>query len=551
MNGTRSNAWLVAAGLALLLLWFNALDIRPLFNPDEGRYAEIPREMLAGHDWVVPHLNGLAYIEKPPLQYWMTAIAYSLFGVSELSARLYMTLTAFGTIIVVWWAARRLWTRELAARAAVVAASMLLFILLGQWLTLDMSLTFYLTLALCAFLVAQVHAEQERPEDAQRCMLLAWAAAALGVLTKGLVAAVIPAAVLVLHTLYTRQTAPWRRLNLKCGLPAFALIAVPWHVLAQRRLPDFVDFFLIREHFARFMTPVSDRQEAPWFFAAVYLLGSLPWTIPAVRCAITGWRRNQAGAADGAFDARVFLWIWSAFVVVFFSVSDSKLIPYILPAFPALAILIAASRLKALTTDVARSAALVTAAGVGCIVLAACLPWLLKSSDRAAYFLPLRQPLYVLAVPLLVAGSIAWLRRRRDVTVNAAMLGAGWIISVLLLLRAVGVVAPLYSGVLLAKAQSAPPTHQRVYSVATYDQTLPFYWRRPVTLVIFRGELDYGLRHDSKSWIGSLDDFLVRWLQENSAYAVMEPDTFETLRSRGAPMREIARDAHRILVARQ
>ena len=90
-----------------------------------------------------------------------------------------------------------------------------------------------------------------------------------------------------------------------------------------------------------------------------------------------------------------------------------------------------------------------------------------------------------------------------------------------------------------------------MYSVATYDQTLPFYWRRPVTLVVFRGELDYGLRHDSSTWIGSVDQFLVRWRQENIAFAVMEPSTFNTLRSGGAPMREVARDVHRVLVARQ
>jgi 4-amino-4-deoxy-L-arabinose transferase-like glycosyltransferase len=548
LSNPRGNRWVAALVLGLLALWLDASASRPLFNPDEGRYAEIPREMLQGRDWIVPHLNGLAYIEKPPLQYWGTAASYALFGVSELSARLYTTLTAFGTLAAVWWAARRIWTGELAARATVVSASMLLFVLMGQLLTLDMSLTCYMTLTLSAFMVAQIHAEQERPRSARRCMAVAWAAAALGVLTKGLIAAVIPAAVLVLYTLYTRHTAPWRRLNFAVGLPAFALIAVPWHVLAQRRLPDFAQFFFVREHFSRFMTPVSDRQESPWFFGAVFLLGSLPWTLPAVRSALTGWRRS---AAAGGFDPMVFLWIWVAFVVLFFSLSDSKLIPYILPAFPALAILIAAGRLSTLVQDMSRSAALVAVAGVAGLTAAAFLPELLRSSDRAEYFLPLRGPLCAAAAALLAAGGVGWVRRRRDVTVNAAVLSAGWLIAVLMLLRSAGAVAPVYSGVLLAKAQSAPPAEQPVYSVATYDQTLPFYWGRKVTLVGFRGELDYGLRHDPKAWIGSLDEFLVRWRQEDKAYAVMEKGTYETFRSGGAPMREIARDAHRILVARQ
>ena len=548
MSSVRRNAWVMALGVGLLALWVDALAVRPLFNPDEGRYAEIPREMLQGHDWVVPHLNGLAYIEKPPLQYWATAASYSLFGISELSARLYTALTAFGTLGAVWWAARGIWTRELASRAVVISASMLLFVLLGQLLTLDMSLTFFLTLSLSAFLVAQVRAEQDRPRSVSRCMAVAWSAAALGVLTKGLIAAVIPAAVLVLYTLRTHDTAPWRRLNFRFGLPAFALIAVPWHMLAQARLPDFVQFFFVREHFARFMTPVSDRQEAPWFFVAVFLLGTLPWTLPAVRGALTGWRRS---AAAGAFDHGVFLWLWVVFVLVFFSLSDSKLIPYILPAFPALAILIAAGKLSSLIRDVSRSAGLMALAGVAGLAAAAFLPELLKSADRAAYFLQLRGPLFAAAATLLMTGGVGWLRRRTDVTVNVALLGAGSLIAILLMLRSAGAVAPLYSGLLLAKAEAPPPADQRVYSVATYDQTLPFYWRRPVTLVVFRGELDYGLRQDSTGWIGSLDEFLVRWRQESKAYAVMERSTYETLRSGGVPMREVTRDAHRILVARQ
>jgi len=139
----------------LTLLWLATLAARPLFNPDEGRYAEIPREMQSAGDWVIPHLNGLAYIEKPPLQYWATAVSYRLLGPSEFAARLYTALTALATILLAWLAARRLWGLEAAWRAAAVLSGMLLFVVLGQLLTLDMSLTFYMTLSLAAFLSAQ------------------------------------------------------------------------------------------------------------------------------------------------------------------------------------------------------------------------------------------------------------------------------------------------------------------------------------------------------------------------------------------------------------
>jgi len=223
--------WIYPALAALLtLVWLATLTARPLFNPDEGRYAEIPREMLTGGDWVIPHLNGLAYIEKPPLQYWATAVSYRLLGPSEFAARLYTALTALGTILLAWLVARRLWGLEAGWRAAAVLSGMLIFVVLGQLLSLDMSLTFFMTLSLAAFLSAQQAAEP-RP-----WMLLAWAAAGLGVLTKGLVAAAIPAAVLILYSLYSRDVTPWRRLHARWGLPLFLAITVPWHWLAARSM---------------------------------------------------------------------------------------------------------------------------------------------------------------------------------------------------------------------------------------------------------------------------------------------------------------------------
>ena len=192
--------WALAALLAFV--WLATLDTRPLFNPDEGRYAEIPREILSSGDWVIPHLNGLVYIEKPPLQYWATALMYRLLGPSALTARLYCALTALGTLWVTGLVARRLWGFEAGWLAAAVLSGMLLFVVLGQLLTLDMSLTFYMTLSLAAFLLAQTAAQP------RRWMLLAWIGAALGVLTKGLVAAAIPAAVLVIYSVSCRDFGP-------------------------------------------------------------------------------------------------------------------------------------------------------------------------------------------------------------------------------------------------------------------------------------------------------------------------------------------------------
>jgi 4-amino-4-deoxy-L-arabinose transferase-like glycosyltransferase len=531
------------AGLALFvaMIWLGTLGVRPLFNTDEGRYAEIPREMLAGGDWVVPHLNGLPYIAKPPLQYWATAGSFRLFGLSEFSARLYTALTALATIGILWLLARALWDKAAAWRAAAILASLSLFPVLGQLLTLDMSLSFYMTASLAAFLMAQ------RTPGNRAFMLIAWAATACAVLTKGLVAALIPAAVLVLYTAISRDMAPWRRLNWPWGLGLFLSITVPWHWLAARRLPDFLNFFFVHEHFARYLTPIADREEPWWFFGAVFLAGCLPWTLAALRALWRGWRHR---VPPGDFNTPLFLGLWAAFVFGFFSLSDSKLIPYVLPALPALALLIAILPPASLRRDLIATAGvtLLVAAVIAAAGLAG--PRLLSPSERSPFFLLLANPLLRIAAVLGLSGLLSLLRRLRDPTGATVFLGAGWCLAVLLLQGAAAAVAPIYSGARLAAAIAGADREVPIYSVSTYDQTLPFYLRRTVTLVGYRGELDYGLRHTPGAGIGDIGGFLRAWSGEPRAFAVMERGMFDHLRSQGLTMRIVSSDLNRVLVAK-
>ncbi|HEV7357344.1 MAG TPA: glycosyltransferase family 39 protein, partial [Steroidobacteraceae bacterium] len=472
--------WLYVGLAALVsLVWLATLSSRPLFNPDEGRYAEIPREMLSGGDWVVPHLNGLVYIEKPPLQYWATAVTYRLFGVNEFSARLYTALTALASIALAGFLTARFWGIESGWRTAAILSGMFMFVVLGQLMTLDMSLTFWMTASLAGFLLAQ------RAEQGQRgWMLLAWVAAAFGVLTKGLVAAAIPAAVLVIYSLWSRDFAPWRRLHLTLGLPLFLGITVPWHWLAALRLNDFLQFFFVHEHFARYLTPISDRQEPWWFFGWVFLAGTVPWTVPALRVVVSGW---GGSAPRGRFRPTLFLWIWVIFICVFFSLSDSKLMPYILPAIPALAVLIAALPAASLKRDFLVTSILTTAAALALGVASFRLPALIPDSGARPYFLLLANPAREVAAVLLVSGLFVWVQGAREVTRCGVVLGVGWSLAVLLLIRAASLIAPIYSGIDLAAALPPAERDAPLYSVRTYDQSLTFYLQRTVTLVEYRG----------------------------------------------------------------
>ncbi len=533
--------------LFVTTLWLATLSLRPLFNTDEGRYAEIPREMLASGEWSIPHLNGLMYLEKPPLQYWATAASLSVFGRNEFAARLYTALCALGAVIAASLAAGRLWGPAASVRTAALLSSMLLFLAMGQLLTLDMSLTACMTVALAAFLTAQ---SAGMPWE-RRLMLLAWGATGLGVLTKGLVAAAIPAGVLLLYSAYARDFSPWRRLHAAAGAGLFLLIAVPWYALVAHRVPGFLEFFFVHEHLARYLTPSADREETWWFFVPVLLLGSMPWTIPAVRALCSGWRRPVQG-----FDARLFLRIWVLFVLVFFSLSDSKLIPYILPAFPALALLVAALPDESLERDLMRTAWLTIAAALALGFVCLYAPSHVSPSERSPYFLALAGPLAQIAALLAASGLYVLAQRRRGgarrgVTRPAVFLGVGWCLSGLLLVQAAARLAPVYSGIELARALPAISPDIPVYSIATYDQTLPFYWARTVRLVAYRGELDFGLRRDPSAEIPDIDAFIELWDGESQAYAVADQKTYRLLRGRDLPMREIAHDANRVLVARR
>ena len=256
-------------------------------------------------------------------------------------------------------------------------------------------------------------------------------------------------------------------------------------------------------------------------------------------------------AGRRGFDATLFLKIWVWFVCVFFSLSDSKLIPYILPAMPALALLTASLPASALGRDLSRTAIGTVAIAIGLALLCLFAPGHIAPSDRSAYFLALRGPLAEIAVLLAVSGLYVLSRRGRDATEAAMFLGAGWCLAGLLAMRAASAVAPIYSGVGIARAFPTVPQDAPLYSIAMYDQTLPFYWGRTVTLVSYRGELDYGLKRDPGAEIPTVAQFVELWTQESSGFAVMEKPMFDELVKSGVPMREVARDAGRVLAARR
>jgi len=268
----RGSKWL--AWIVLAAAWFATTPLRPMLDPDEGRYAEIPREMLASGDWITPRFDGLKYFEKPPLQYWATAAVYAGAGQSEWSSRLWSVGLAFGCLALTF-----AWTRALFGGGAALAALTALavspyFLIVGHLNLLDAGLTFFLTAAVLSFTRAQTAVPGSSAE--RNWMLTAWAAAALAVLSKGIVVGVLTGSALIVYTLIARDVRPWRRLHVAAGLPLFIVLTCPWFIAVSMRNPGFASFFFVHEHFTRFLTTVHQRVEPWWYFLPLLLLGVLP-----------------------------------------------------------------------------------------------------------------------------------------------------------------------------------------------------------------------------------------------------------------------------------
>ncbi len=540
----RSRLAVAAAVLAFLVLWFGNLDARRLIRPDEGRYAEIAREMAVSGDWITPRLNGIKYFEKPPLQYWATALSFRAFGQDEWTARLWPALMGALAVLVVWRAGRRVFGAEAGDLSGALAAGMLWIAANGHLNTLDMGLTAWLTVALAGFLWAQRDAALASERRAG--MTVAWTGCALAVLSKGLVGLVLPGGAVALYLLASRQWALLTRLRPLAGVLLVAALCAPWFVAVSRANPEFARFFFVHEHFERFLTPVHRREAPWWYFLPLLLTGALPWTRLAMRAAWDAWRPEGTD-----FRPRLFLLCWIAFPVLFFSASSSKLPSYILPVFPALAWL-AGERLARLPAASLRWDALLLAPlAAGALALGLRLERYANARTTVEMYRQFDHWVVAAALVALLTAAVAFALSRRGRRLGAAtVLSLGSLAAWQCAFTGHDGLSPSFSAAAIA-AEVRPRLRPDCpfYSVRAYDQTLPFYLGRTVTLVEFEDEMAFGLRQEPALAIGSLGEWQARWTGASCAYGFAEPELFETLRDAGVPLRVLARDTRRVIFA--
>lgn len=539
----RTTVLLLLAVFALL--WFGNLDYRKLVRPDEGRYAELPRQMAVTGDWLTPRLNGIKYFEKPPLQYWATAAAYRMFGEHEWTVRLWPALTGFVAVILTGIATAALFGATAGLYAAAVLASSLGYMLVAHIATLDMGFTLFMTLALAGFALGLAPGRADAVRA--RWIYAAWAGMALAVLSKGLAGVVLPLFVLGLYVVLHWNWKLVARVRPVTGGLLFLAIAAPWFVLVSIANPEFPSFFFIHEHFARFLTKVHRRAAPWWFFVPILLLGILPWVVAMAGAIRDGLRRS----AEATFHAPRFLVLWAVAIFLFFSASSSKLPSYILPIFPALAILIGWHLTRVGDTGLRGTLALYGAVGVILAAIAPVAERFAPNGEDLALFAAYVPWLRAAGVIMVLGAIGAWLVHRRNRT--AAILGVAF--SVLVaeqsLMMGHEELAPRSS--FHAMAQRVQP-HLRegapFYSVGTYEQTLPFYLKRTVTLVAFADEMAYGLEQEPQLWFPDLASFQEKWRKDDYALAIMPPRIYDELTRAALPMTVIARNNRHVVVVR-
>lgn len=516
---TRWSVWLLLA-----IAWFATLGWRPLFEPDEGRYAEIPREMQVSGDWVTPHLDGFKYFEKPALQYWATAAVYSVFGEHEWTSRLWSSALAFLCVPLTFSFARRLYRSDRVATAAAAALAVNpYFVVVGQLNLLDSGLCFFLTGAVFAFLVAgEGHAER-------KWMMLAALSLALAVLSKGPVALLLAGATALIHALITRSVRPLHRWHLPYTVPLFLIVCVPWFVVVSLRNPEFPEFFFIHEHVARYLTDVHERVQPWWYFIPCVLLASLPWLGSLGRFLRTAGRSNSVTA---------FLAIFCGVVFVFFSASHSKLLPYVMPMMPALAVLLA-PHIISFVRAARAFAAVVVILGAGMCIFAL----------REGHTLDPSLVTWTV-VAIVMAATAAFISSRIARAWVPAALGS--ILAAQALMMAYASFPPAQSSkALLADARQYIGPRTELFSVNQYRQSVPPYLGRKVRLVGYQGELEFGIQHDrGDDFIPSLDTFADIWMHSTDALAFVDPDTMDAVKALNIPFRLRAFDGKSFVITR-
>lgn len=475
LTARRRRLALAAAALIALLGLIVELGGYPLLDPDEGRNAEVAREMAVSGDYLVPRLNGLPYADKPVLFFAATAASIDLLGVGETAARLPSLAFTLMTLAFVAWYGRRLFGGDAGWIAAVAATTTPFTLAYARTVIFDAALTLWVVLSIAGFQQA-IDGSQEPPHTQDRSTYwraLAWGAMALGVLTKGPIAIALPLMVALPYALWRRRA---RRLVDQVAPLLFLALVLPWLFAMSRAVPDFLGYALLTETAGRLTNGELERTGPLWYFLAILPAAALPWSV----IALAGWWRARRSSRP--WDARfVFLALWILVPLVFFTLSQSKRPQYVLPLMPAFGLVAGGLWSKRQRPAGARAAAVVLAliGGFLLLVRSRVADWVPATAHVAAAIPPTA---IAVGSVCIVAAGLAWLAAHRYTLALVAL--ALPVASIPLasrdLMEAIG--ADRSSARLAQTIVPVLSPTTLVVGVETYPPSLPFYLGRTLVL---------------------------------------------------------------------
>ncbi len=543
MNKNKlSHSWVMdLLGIALLLGIFYALWIgsHPLFTPDEGRYSEVAREMVATGDYVTPRLNGVAFLDKPVLYYWLQASAIKLFGLKEWALRFWPAFAGILGCIIIYLTGRVLFNRRTGIISALILATSPLYYGASHYANLDLEVASLVSNSLLCFIAAMQFSTGKR-RDA--FLIAAYVFAGLAFLTKGLIGIVFPAIIISTWIILLRRWNTFRKIHLISGLSLFLIIVLPWYILVQQANPAFLHFFFVTQQVSRFLTTVDFNNKATvWFYVPIVLVGFFPWSVFLLQAIATKlkniWKNRQQHPIE------LYLLLWFFIVFIFFSIPRSKTIGYILPLFPCAALMVG-SYLNNLWD---KSQAQNFGRGVNVLIFLCCALGVILLSIgflKVKFFGNFIPYLIISGATFLIAGLMSLLcSREENFTKLFSCITTMSVVVLITLASSLHVINHKSIKPLAVQLKNYLRPNDEVVTFYKYYQDLPIYLERRIVIVAdwnspeiprsdnWVRELWYGMVfQDTKDWLIDKDTFWQRWNSNKRLFVLTDMDTFKQIK---------------------
>lgn len=548
--------------MAILFGMFYAVWIgaHALFTPDEGRYSEVAREMIVTGDYITPRLNGVVFLDKPILYYWLQASAINLFGLKEWALRFWPAFMGVLGSLITYIAGRLLFNRRTGIISAIIVVTCPLYYGAAHYANLDLEVAVLIASSLL-FFITGIRAESQKWRTG--FLITAYVFAGLAALTKGLIGIVFPAMIIGAWILLANRWDVLKKMRIPLGLAIFAAISIPWYVLVQKANPEFFEFFFVKQQVSRFLTTEHfNNRTTTWFYVPIVLLGIIPWcvfTIQALAYNIKSvWKNKQNHQVE------LFLLLWLFLIFAFFSVPKSKTVGYILPIFPAIALLTGNyldqcwDKVKSTGIRVGMALFLLLCAALSIGSFIAPQIKSLEINPEMSHYLTIN------AVVFMISGLVmGYLLLKKRLPEQFVAISISAVALLLLVTASCGAINQKTIKPMAVQIKSQLQPDDEIVAYYKYFQDLPIYLERRITIVAdwtaddiatndnWLRELWYGMPfQDTKDWLINDKTFWKRWNGNKRLFVFTDESYYEAIQKKSKhKVYKIAQHHHAILLS--